>query len=1641
MVLMLAMLASNLMYVQGTEEVGYEIPIEAEEAESYELPVGMNIGFPDISFQPTQQGVHDSSVRAHRLETRMGDRVSPVSINPAGTPPVVGGSLIWLRRPLEGSLERWFLIGHSGVIKTWYGNRTDNLPVVRDISVPEARWNHGERERITMFTILNPDTGLWDLINVTANEFINVGATAQIEGVGDTGIYRARFGNVYGVLDENGIRRTLHTYSSVTAMSNLAVRANRSDRAFTWMAEEDIHFPEGTRQGAFGRMSWLSPHYMAVVAAHSQNELYAVLSLRTGAMETGHEFSGFSPNNADGAADVFVMFRPGFDGERLLFHDNGISGLNQGLSFDGIAGEYIRATTVVCPSGMIRVLTYNAERNLGGFIINRVPVFTGFVGPQMNQISNFLHHNPLDAHWGNVRGGYTLFRESTTSHHMWQLADIHGNIAHNFGTIAMPSNNFQVINGYGFFRNGGNSFIMNMSSHQIIHEFQSWNDPEVHNNLVHIAGIGTFSTVTGAFCRSTTAIRSSFSQGNRTLIHGNNDALNERLEVIASGDILITPAMKTIWRSANENRTIIYDIDGNEINSHNIGFTLASHIRFATCILEARMNPIAINSQNFIDINGELMHPGGFVRTHMFHSNLAIIQNNEMFFSDVEIIDWSGSAVISGEFRVPFAGNTSIFNQRIIFEGRNAWYFFDFSDWDPAQPTGPIELIDTFPRHLSDNATPGDRDISLTFNRAVDFIVNPGVIRIREYETDNIVLTYDMHNQTAGRLVLYGNNRNTIILQNALTLLEYNTRYYVEIEGNVFSCPVPESNYSWFGGLSKGEFIFTTSAPRGTDTLTYIAANELLIHNTGFVRGTTVANHIVNGRLRNNQIWRDADVSFVDLFNTALREYTVIDYRNDSAINGRILVLRHSLNRDVIVVFDLCNNAMQNSDLMAHSLHGLHTLYSIMSVNFESNDIILTGNHLGGIVASYVGTLENQRVVSFGGVANMGIDLALYNNYPSVRNHQGIDRLNTMNYIGSNDATGNFVLGINNYARTVLRDTQSMSIWDVSLNRLYNFDGVNFRLNDVESSRQPGGVDARSVLNFESVIEVYSRLISIDILKEYINTLVRSQNFLVQGTSRNEPFSHFSLGVNVIYTGGASRVTSSAGSNIFVHSGGDVVIDGGNSADVFIIHNSPGTTRIRSLGSSQPTLQQWTNVIQKLPKLIKQDGRALAQLVAAIQGDGQAGRDTIYLQGVNLNSSMVTRIGHYDRITISPQQRVYVRVRPHTPMMVRGAGGSQLSLPPASGSRALYDDISENIELNLFNETVFGEHEHVGFINHTLIDGGNFTLTLYDVYGQVMSRQDVVGEDIFADDLWLLYVEGQYKFYVTPFVARARVEGRVFEDIFVHFNGEEDYLAMIEGSRPVNVVIDYHDMVLRDGITNNEISLMEKCWEQEVALENIIITFPYQLVYEEGEELNLEGLTVFACYSNGLIEQITEYEVSSPDGTVGIHIVQVTYRGKSAEFEVIFLETGTMITDIIVPEEIRLRPGEIIEMNIQVLPLLPDESQLVFVSDNPEVAELLFGFLYAFADGETIITITDSVSGVNTSMRVIVTNVLLGDINGDGRVNILDLQALLRHTSRREILTDERQLLAADVNRDGRVDILDLRLLLQYVSRRIPSLE
>ena len=55
----------------------------------------------------------------------------------------------------------------------------------------------------------------------------------------------------------------------------------------------------------------------------------------------------------------------------------------------------------------------------------------------------------------------------------------------------------------------------------------------------------------------------------------------------------------------------------------------------------------------------------------------------------------------------------------------------------------------------------------------------------------------------------------------------------------------------------------------------------------------------------------------------------------------------------------------------------------------------------------------------------------------------------------------------------------------------------------------------------------------------------------------------------------------------------------------------------------------------------------------------------------------------------------------------------------------------------------------------------------------------------------------------------------------------------------------------------------------------------------------------------------------------------------------------------------------------------------------------------------------------------------MGDVNGDGKVNVLDAVMVLRHDAN-IIKLDDSQLKAADVNEDGKVDVLDAVMILRY---------
>ena len=63
----------------------------------------------------------------------------------------------------------------------------------------------------------------------------------------------------------------------------------------------------------------------------------------------------------------------------------------------------------------------------------------------------------------------------------------------------------------------------------------------------------------------------------------------------------------------------------------------------------------------------------------------------------------------------------------------------------------------------------------------------------------------------------------------------------------------------------------------------------------------------------------------------------------------------------------------------------------------------------------------------------------------------------------------------------------------------------------------------------------------------------------------------------------------------------------------------------------------------------------------------------------------------------------------------------------------------------------------------------------------------------------------------------------------------------------------------------------------------------------------------------------------------------------------------------------------------------------------------------------------------------------LGDINGDGKLNVRDLTALQRCLAEINTLSNDDRA-AADINNDGKIDILDVTCLQRYLAEFVTVL-
>lgn len=127
---------------------------------------------------------------------------------------------------------------------------------------------------------------------------------------------------------------------------------------------------------------------------------------------------------------------------------------------------------------------------------------------------------------------------------------------------------------------------------------------------------------------------------------------------------------------------------------------------------------------------------------------------------------------------------------------------------------------------------------------------------------------------------------------------------------------------------------------------------------------------------------------------------------------------------------------------------------------------------------------------------------------------------------------------------------------------------------------------------------------------------------------------------------------------------------------------------------------------------------------------------------------------------------------------------------------------------------------------------------------------------------------------------------------------------------------------------------------------------------------------------------------------------------------------------------VTLGEADTIMVKASVSPAKTTDTRIAWESSHPKVATVKSGIVHPIAPGTTTIKATSLSSGISAEMLLTVrSNALLGDVNGDGKVDVSDVTALVNH-----ILTVETYPLEqCDINADGSINVSDVTALVLLI--------
>lgn len=1010
------------------------------------------------------------------------------------------------------------------------------------------------------------------------------------------------------------------------------------------------------------------------------------------------------------------------------------------------------------------------------------------------------------------------------------------------------------------------------------------------------------------------------------------------------------------------------------------------------------------------------------------------------------IVDTGGQFLLQGDFNDDiYFGDKSIALQDAVIsfndaEDASVCYIYSFEEFVKVPGDfEPLKIVDTYPSNGSAGVSlQTSSDIRITFNRNVSiFNDRPGdslgSVQIKEYDTDETILEYNMVSGSKVGQIVYLDSKtakNSILLKNAMTMLDRGKQYYILMDEYCIAEEGDSHNPVWFEGISdKDDFTFRVGSNNQVlSDVTYLSACALVQNSLDGCEGMTVEEYVNSDYFQNESIWEGSTITYRRLFLDVLGGYTISDILEPTVYNAGITTLVSESENRVIFAFKSIVGTIATEQYFTDGYKN----YAAIKNNYTDKSIVLTGENGAGALAAYICGVDNHTTRTFNAPIVAGLDLAFANNINLITQYHGIENIPCKNY------SCNLFSGIDNGEYWNVRLADNPNGDNGNLNQILEY-GDSFSFTSVKSEHKASGLRVKTIMNAEDALKTvqsfFDNIASQDPFGLLIG-MISEGTEVVLGSSEGDYWRPTRLNPEVVYTGGATssdpdEFYGSGKGNMFNFSGGTAVLYGSSGQDAYFINSTSGNVTINDYTDVSYKLSEINNVygFMNFAKFGLEDfkGPELKDFIETgkiISGISD-GTDVIYVNIGEVNQNQITETDKYYQFQIA-DCIIQIQKR-NTPIMVLGLNNTSVTLMPNQ---------ARNAARVLGDSSVDEEKDYS--VRGLLLKGEDIT---YDVYaeGMVVESEQITGENVIGTYHYSVVQEetGEFCLNVNDDVEKVVITGGTLESVRVGSSSDSTVMYVFDvtdNTKQLEVNYGKNAVLYAGEETEVVYSPQDEKNESEPTLLGLSITPPEQTVYEVGEELNLTGLKVYKCYSDGTCTEISDYQVQGFDNTVaGRQEIQIIEGENTNTFSVEVYEADTLIIDISVPEKISLISGAEKLLEVTYLPDTIYDSELVITSSNESVVHIRGSYLVGGTPGETEITVSDKYGRVKKTCKVTVSDVLVGDIDANGVVNLFDLMQCLNHVSGKTVLTDNA-FTAADVDQNGVVDLFDLMRILNYVS-------